>query len=296
LTNDLGVTAAYVSTLGHKFRLNRDLNYPVFGPGATTQNVNNRRPILPGQLAAITLFESILNSSYHGLQLTAEKRLATNFSFKAFYTFGKALDSSPSQSDTVGAVQNHNNIAGDRGRADSDRRHNFVLSGIWRSNYFNDWHPAARAILNGWSLSAIVTMRSGRPLTITNGSDANLDGVNNDRANLVGDPVLDHNRPRSEVVNAWFNIAAFAPAPVGTNGTAGRNIIDGPGLKNVDLGVFRDFNFTERFKLQFRAEATNALNIVNLNNPVTGRNSGQFGQIRDARTMREVQLGLRLTF
>jgi hypothetical protein len=296
LTNDLGVTAAYVSTLGHKFRLNRDLNYPVFGPGASTQNVNARRPILPGQLAAITLFESILNTSYHGMQLTAEKRMATNFSFKAFYTFGKAIDSSPSQSDTVGAVQNNNNIAGDRGRADSDRRHNFVLSGIWNINYIKDWNPAARAILNGWSLSAIVTMRSGRPLTITNGADANLDGVNNDRANLVGDPVLDHNRPRSEVVDAWFNVAAFAPVPVGTDGTAGRNIIDGPGLKNVDLGIFRDFNFTERFKLQFRAEATNSLNIVNLNNPVTGRNSGQFGQIRDARTMREVQLGLRLTF
>lgn len=296
LTKDLGVTAAYVSTLGHKFRLNRDNNYPVFRAGATTGNVNARRPILPGQLGAITLIESITNSAYHGLQLTAEKRLSRNFSFKAFYTFGKALDSAGSQSDTSDSVQNFNNIAAERGRADSDRRHNFVLSGIWRSNYFKDKNPFARHLLDGWSLSAIVTMRSGRPLTITNGSDANVDGNNNDRANLIGDPVLDHNRSRSEVVARWFNTAAFAQTPVGTDGTAGRNIIDGPGLKNVDLGIFRDFNLTERFRLQFRAEATNALNIVNLNNPVTSRNSSQFGQIRDARTMREVQLGLRLTF
>lgn len=296
LTKDLGVTAAYVSTLGHKFRLNRDNNYPVFRAGATTGNVNARRPILPGQLGAISLVESITNTAYHGLQLTAEKRLSRSFSFKAFYTFGKALDSAGSQSDTSDSVQNFNNIAAERGRADSDRRHNFVLSGIWRVNYLKNWHPVARALVNGWSLSAIVTMRSGRPLTITNGSDANLDGNTNDRANLVGNPVLDHNRERSEVVAAWFNTAAFAQPPVGTDGTAGRNIIDGPGLKNVDLGIFRDFNFTERFRLQFRAEATNALNIVNLNNPVTSRNSSQFGQIRDARTMREVQLGLRLTF
>jgi hypothetical protein len=171
-----------------------------------------------------------------------------------------------------------------------------VLSGIWRIDYVKEWHSVARAILNGWSLSAIVSMRSGRPLTITNGSDANLDGVNNDRANLVGDPVLDPDRPRNEVVDRWFNTAAFAQVPVGTEGTSGRNIIDAPGLKNVDLGIFRDFNLTERFKLQFRAEATNAFNIVNLNSPVTGRSSGQFGQIRDARTMREIQLGLRLTF
>jgi hypothetical protein len=293
---DLGVTAAYVSSLGHRFRLNRDLNYPILGAGATTNNIDARRPILPGRLGAIRNTESVLNNAYHGLQLTAEKRFARNSSFKAFYTFGKSLDSSASQSDTAGDVQNYNNIAGDRGRTDFDRKHNFVLSGIWRSNYFMDWHPAARAILNGWSLSAIVSMRSGRPLTITNGSDANLDGNTADRANLVGDPLLDPNRPRSEVVARWFNTAAFAQVPVGTEGNAGRNIIDGPGLKNVDLGIFRDFNFTERWKLQFRAEATNAFNIVNLNAPVTGRNSSQFGQIRDARTMREIQLGLRLTF
>jgi hypothetical protein len=296
LTNGLGVTAAYVSTLGHKFRLNRDINYPVFRAGATANNVDARRPILPGQLSAISLVESITNTAYHGLQLTAEKRLTRNFSFRAFYTFGKALDSAGSQSDTSDSVQNFNDIAAERGRADSDRRHNFVMSGIWQINYFRDWHWAARAILGGWSLSGILTMRSGRPLTITNGTDANLDGNTNDRATLVGDPVLDHDRPRNEVVAAWFNTAAFAETVVGRDGTAGRNIIDGPGLKNVDLGIFRDFSFTERFKLQFRAEATNALNIVNLNNPVTGRNSAQFGQIRDARTMREVQLGLRLTF
>ncbi|MGH9767619.1 MAG: carboxypeptidase regulatory-like domain-containing protein, partial [Blastocatellia bacterium] len=296
LTKDLGVTAAYVSTLGHKFRFNRDLNYPVFRAGATTGNVDARRPILPGQLSTIQLIESVLNSAYHGMQLTVEKRLARNFSFKAFYTLGKAIDTADSQDDTSGGVQNMNNIAADRSRADSDRRHNFVLSGIWRGNYFNDWHRAARAILNGWSLSAIVSLRSGRPLTITNGSDANLDGNSSDRANLAGNPLLDHNRPRSEVVAAWFDTAAFAPAVVGTDGTAGRNIIDGPGLKNVDLGIFRDFSFTERFKLQFRAEATNAFNLVNLNNPTTSRNSSQFGRITTARTMREMQLGLRLTF
>jgi hypothetical protein len=296
LTNNLSVTGAYVSTLGHKFRLNRDINYPVFRTGATTGNVNARRPILPGQLSAISLIESILNSAYHGMQLTAEKRFTNNFSFKAFYTLGKAIDTAESQEDISGSVQNFNNIAAERGRAASDRRHNFVMSGIYRIDYFRDWHPAARAILGGWSLSAIVSLRSGRPLTITNGSDANLDGNNNDRANLVGDPLLDPNRPRQEVVARWFNTAAFAAVPVGQDGTSGRNIIDGPGLKNVDIGIFRDFNFTERFKLQFRAEATNALNIVNLNNPVTSRNSAQFGQIRDARTMREIQLGLRLTF
>ena len=64
----------------------------------------------------------------------------------------------------------------------------------------------------------------------------------------------------------------------------------------VDLGLFRNFNFTERIRLQFRAEATNAFNFVNLNNPTTGQNSATFGQIRSARAMRQLQFGLRLSF
>jgi hypothetical protein len=146
LTHDLGVTAAYVGSLGHRFRFAHDLNYPILRAGATTNNIDARRPILPNQLGAIRINESVLNNAYHGLQLTAEKRLARNFSFRAFYTFGKSLDSAGTQSDTASDVQNANNLAIERGRTDADRKHNFVLSGIWRSNYFKNWHPAARAV------------------------------------------------------------------------------------------------------------------------------------------------------
>ena len=116
---------------------------------------------------------------------------------------------------------------------------------------------------------------SGTPLTITAGSDRNLDGNNNDRANLVGDPRLDAGRPRSALVDQFFNTAAFAQPANGTTGTAGRNIIDGPGLKNVDLGIFRDFRPAEKMTLQFRGEMSNAFNLVNLSNPGTGSSSSR---------------------
>jgi hypothetical protein len=83
----------------------------------------------------------------------------------------------------------------------------------------------------------------------------------------------------------------------GSDGTAGRNIIYGPGLKNVDLGIFREFHPREHWKLMFRGEATNAFNLVNLSNPGTNLNSGStFGKITTANSMRQVQLGSRLTF
>jgi hypothetical protein len=94
----------------------------------------------------------------------------------------------------------------------------------------------------------------------------------------------------------WFSPAAFTPAPLGQDGNSGRNILDGPGIRNVDLALFRDFGIREGMKLQFRAEMTNALNLVNLNNPNAALNSPAVGTIRGARGMRETQLGLRLTF
>ena len=127
----------------------------------------------------------------------------------------------------------------------------------------------------------------------------NLDGVNNDRADLIGDPRLDPHRARSAVVDQWFNIAAFSRVTQLKNnyaGTAGRNIIDGPGLKNVDMTISRTFKVREKMTLQFRGEATNALNIVNLSNPSANANSTTFGKVTTARPMRQAQVGLKLVF
>ena len=122
------------------------------------------------------------------------------------------------------------------------------------------------------------------------------DGNANDRPNLIATPALDPNRPRNAVSAAWFNTAAFARGALGTNGTAGRNIIENPGIKNLDLGIFRKFRVRELFTLQARGEFSNALNMVSLSGPTSVLTSPIFGQIRSARDMRQVQVGLRLTF
>jgi hypothetical protein len=157
----------------------------------------------------------------------------------------------------------------------------------------------ARALLNDWTISTIVTLQSGAPLTITSGQDRNLDGLTNDRADIIGDPKLDSGRPLEQRIEQWFNTAAFAQPALGNDGTAGRSIVEGPGYKNVDLGIFRDIGLAGRSVLQIRVEATNVLNFVNFQNSAVGTSlnaPATFGKIRTARDMRRIQLGARLSF
>lgn len=294
---DFVVSASYVSSLAHRLPFLVDSNYPVYSPGATTGNVNDRRPYLPGILSAINSVTSRINSAYHGLQITGEKRFGQHFEFKTFYTFSKSLSTAQSQENTnAGGAEDFNNLNLDRGPTDYDRRHNSVTSVIWKLDYFNDARPLLRNIVNGWQLSAIISLRSGSPFSVYTGQDTNLDGNDNDRANITGNARLDPNRSRAAVTQEWFDTNVFAEGAPGTNGNAQRNAVYGPGSKNVDLGIFRDFKIRERFTLQARGEFTNAFNLVNLNNPENTLGSEIFGQILSAQDMRQAQVGLKLTF
>jgi hypothetical protein len=95
----------------------------------------------------------------------------------------------------------------------------------------------------------------------------------------------------------YFNRAAFVDPsllPAGTYGNAGRGILRGPDFNDTDFSVLKDFAFTERYRLQFRAEAFNLLNQVNFNNPNVTVSSGSFGKITGAGASRVMQLALKL--
>ncbi|MFN0171479.1 MAG: TonB-dependent receptor domain-containing protein [Bryobacteraceae bacterium] len=234
VTKDFAMTAGYVGTMYRHLTFGVDLNYPVFSSTATTANVNARRPLLPGILAAVGSLQSGMTSNYHSLQVTADKRFRNHFSVKSFYTLAKGLSGAVMEGGTSNAlVQDFRNMALDYARLDNDRKHNFVTSVLYETQYFQD--RALHALLDGWEVSAIITLQSGMPFTVTTGTDVNLDGNNNDRPNLVADPRLDPNRSRAAVTAAWFNTAAFIRGANGTTGTAGRNILDGPGLPTSTL-------------------------------------------------------------
>jgi hypothetical protein len=290
------VSASYVGSFARHLAAAVDNNYPVFGPGATTANVNSRRPYLPGTIGAANVLSSIFGSDYNGLQLSAERR-GTRLSGKAYYSFGRGYEDVDFQGGGLPGVQNATRLGDERGRNSSDRMHIFVLSGVWKVDYLKDSTKWASRLARDWTVSAIVTLQTGTPLTIGAGQDRNLDGLTNDRADLVGNPELDRDRPRDQLIEGWFNVAAFANPAVGTNGSSGRSILDGPGYRNVDLGIFRDIRLSGRSMFQFRIEATNIFNIVNLQNPGTNLAApATFGKIRSARDMRRIQLGGRVSF
>lgn len=301
LTKDLTVSAAYVGTISQKLPFGRDINYPVLTPTATSAGANilSRRP--NPAFGAVIEIDSDQEASYHALQVTSQMRMNRKVSFNAFYTFSKTLSSVQLHNNTTqGLAQNYSKLFLDRGRADTDQRHVFSMNFNYQPDYYNGKNAILSNLLNGWSISPIIKLRSGLPFTVTNGNvDANLDGNTNDRAQLIGDPYIDN-----PTAARWFNTAAFVQnrvvTGVATEGTSPRNILDGPGFRVVDLALSRDFNLTERVKLRFRAEATNAFNMVSLGRPgsavPTGATSTTFGVITTASAMRRVQFGLRLTF
>ena len=116
---------------------------------------------------------------------------------------------------------------------------------------------------------------------------------------LVGNPFLDPGRSRQDLINAYFNTAAFASPAVGTFGNSGRDIIIGPGNFTTNLALLKDFHLSSKEawgKIQFRAEAYNLLNWVNLGNPAASLTAPNFGHIASAGAARVMQFALRYDF
>ncbi|HEY6308553.1 MAG TPA: carboxypeptidase regulatory-like domain-containing protein [Candidatus Angelobacter sp.] len=312
VTSSLGVTASYVGSLSHDLPFAVDLNYPTFA-GATSSNIQARRP--NPAFGAVLAMESGQTASYNALQISATQRTSHHVSFNAFYVYSKTFDSVQLDNNTTqGLVQDFSNIGGDRGRADIDMRHQLVVAMIWQPDYYTGGNSVVRHITHGWSISPILQWHSGFPFTVLNGADANFDGNSTDRAQLVGNPLTGNCLEPGGVVGppvgsagCWFNNTAFVQnkptngAPV--DGNSPRNFLNGPGYRDVDLAIFRTFKVNERFSLQIRGEALNVFNMVILNSPnatapaapVTTALS-TFGTITSAQPMRQLQLGMRVTF
>lgn len=336
LTNDLAFSVDYVGAFSRKLPLYIDENAPVYNtadPAAnTTGNVNCRRPYdaLPAASAtkcanpapgskymsnAYVITDS-QTANYNGLQITVEKRLSHALSVHGFYIWSKSMASASLQ--TTGNIGNsgatepedYHNLSLERQREDNDMRNQAAISGVWKPNYFTNFNPVARNVLDGWSIAATISMHSGKPFTVTTGNDDNLDGNNNDRPNLLAgasERLLGTHRSRTAEMAEWFDTSVYCnagasgcPAGAGAAGLDGLvrfNSLNGPGYKDVDASIFRDFGVGERVKFQFRGEATNVFNFVNLSSPgATLKSPSSFGVISGAGGMRVIQLGGRLVF
>jgi hypothetical protein len=156
-------------------------------------------------------------------------------------------------------------------------------------------------VLGEWEISAIYTMQSGRPFSVSGGNGNNNSGalINSDRADRVPDvPIQTHQGSQQQWLNQYFTTAAFHTNAPGTFGNSGRNILKGPGINYSDAAVMKNWTMHERYKMQFRWEFFNAFNHANFGQPDANPSSGTYGRITSTGSVkpRVMQAGLKLTF
>ncbi|MBI4877129.1 MAG: TonB-dependent receptor [Acidobacteria bacterium] len=296
VARNLVARASYIGTLGRRLSYTDDLNYARYAPGASTRDIQQRRPYK--DFASILTTYADSTSSYHGLQLSVERRVSNNFSFEANYTFSKSIDETSADQTPQNPSQTiPMNLAANRGVSDFDLKQRLVVSHVWALPRLGDQNPFLRGAVGGWEFTGITTLRSGYPFSVSSGSDRAYAGLGSNFADLVGNPFLSASRSRAELIAQYFNPAAFAPNAIGTFGTAPRNLMRGPGSVTFDMGLMKIFPVGERVKLQFRAELFNAFNTPRFGTPVSNQSlSARFGKIEGASDPRIVQFAMKVSF
>ncbi len=257
------------------------------GPGT----VASRRPNpLFGDIRTIQNDEI---ANYNGLSLTLRQRLSHGISLLASYTWSHTLDIS-GDSNNGGYPQNPYDWRADYGNSAWDVRHRFVASFNYSLPFFTASQNAfVRQTLGGWQTNGIVTLQTGFPFNVVTSGDPANTGRSNERPNLVGTPT--ENCGDGHLTNC-ISTAAFA-TPLYAYGNAGRDILFGPGLYNVDFSLFKNFRLFERSTLQFRSEFFNLFNTPAFSNPNATLGASNFGSITSTKhDNREIQFALKLLF
>lgn len=224
--------------------------------------------------STIAYLDAGATSSYNGMLLSAQHRLADNFSVLANWTYSHCL-ADPSTTELTGpSYVDPNNRAADRSSCSSDHRHQINISGVLTSPRL---HGFLGSLANDWQASPIFHWSNGNLTTATYGTDVALTGAGSQRAqqilpNVYGD---------GSVTN-YLNINAFlapASAPKGVYATTRPFTIKGPNVMNIDLSLSRSFKIRERNTITFRAEAFNLPNSVMFGPPNAALNSVSFGRL-----------------
>jgi hypothetical protein len=298
----------YVGSKGNKLYRVRDINQAVAG---TTDPLQQRRPFnaLYPQFAGIYQLESSANANYNAMQTVLRRRFSKSLTLFASYVWSHSIDDASNGicSCTAGVAlpQNSFDTRAEKAASSFDQRQRFTANFVYDAAALPRLlHKWPKRVTGGWQLSGIYTLASGVPITpFWNGAAPSGSGESsNDRPNAMGDP---NNGPKRW--DAWFNTAAFAPAPKGTFGNAGRNTVIGPRANIADFSVLKSTRIAEGASLQFRGEFFNLFNHPNLSVPNVTINSGAFGTIASTVDVangnplsdggpRLVQFALKLTF
>lgn len=295
---DVLATIGYNGNGSHQLDASRNYNLP-FGPSPLPIA---SRLYWPYYTNVIRYFP-IGNLSYNALTVKLEKRFSKGLTFLSAFTWSHSIDDVPPDPDLnqyQGGPQapvDPYNIRLNRSNSQTDIPRTFVLSSTYELPLGKGkrWLNNSRWVdlfLGGWQAGGILTLRDGFPFTpTTTGNITNAGGT--DRPNVLHSATLP---PSQQSIYRWFDVSAFAVQPQYTFGNAGRNILFGPGLRNLDFSLAKAFAITETKRLQLRFESFNFTNTPAFGQPASVINAVGAGTITTAGAPRDIQLALKFLF
>ncbi len=232
----------------------------------------------------ITAFPAQGNSIYHGGSFNLKRRFAGGLTIDSSYTWSKTIDDGTNELFTSFVnprrPQDNFNLRNERAESVLSRRHRFTFAWIWELPFYREDKSWIGKTLGGWQVSGVYQAESGQRVDALSFTDSNGNGdAAGDRAVLNptgdlgrgtavnwllrnGNIVPAGSAADSQVVGyvAIDPNAGFVLADVGAVSTAGRNLLQAPGINNWDLAFFKRIPINERHRLEFRAELYNAFN------------------------------------
>ncbi len=290
------VSVGYVGThTVHQFG-DLDVNSSLPGTGAAGQPYN--KPQFGNRTASTLFWQGYLSANYNALQVSINRQFSRGLMVKGAYTYSKAIDWTDDDGWAGLNWNDPNVLRRNRAQAGFNTPQIFQLAYVYElpvgaGKQWASGGGVATKVLTGWQTSGILSAISGQPFTLTSGAALNAVGQT-ETPDQVGTI-----KKLGGVGTGlpFYDPAAFADPATNTYGTVGRNTLLGPGSVNFDFSLFRTFKFTERFNLQFRADAANFFNSPHFKNPSGDRSSGNFLTITSAKDdERQFRFGLRLAF
>jgi len=280
LPSNILVRAAYVGSHSSHLTETMNLDPSPFSPTGTKGTLRLNTIVASLGITPSNLFGQVqqdtqdINSSFNSLQLSVEKRMTHGLTILGNYTWSKSIDDLPPGAgvtgfDTYSARPWDDPLRHqfDRGPSEFDHTHRFVASFVWELPEISKSNSFLHHALGGWQYSGVVSAQTGRPFTVLQGAELSGTQIGNDRGTLLSGVNAYVSGPCPTTPNcvSWLNKSAFATtaASLGTFGTTGKNAFRMPGFYDWDMGLFKNFSFTERWKLQFRAEFFNVFNRAN---------------------------------
>ena len=281
LPSEIVMRVAYVGSRSTHLTETLNLDPAPFSPTGAKGTLRLNAIVASLGITPSNLFSQVqqdsqdISSMYHALQASVEKRVTHGLTLLGNYTWSKSIDDLPPGAGVTGFDAGFSarpwddplRHQFDRGPSEFDHTHRFVSSFVWEVPAFSRSKGFLHHALGGWQYSGLVSAQTGRPFTTLQGAELSGTGLGQDRGTLIAGANPYGNSQCGTTANcvSWLNKAAFATtaASVGTYGGTGKNAFRMPGKYNWDMGLSKSFTFTERWKMQFRAEFFNVFNRVN---------------------------------